>query len=237
MPPFGPPLKALEAALGRRVQLVWTENRSVYLSVRPAGAGRCVLRLHRVFQEASEGVWRSIHAFLGTGRRASLGPARAHFEAWRAAASPRSSAGPRCVPLRPIGRVHHLGELVEPLLALPHLGSLPPVGLSWGVRRAPGRRCVRLGSYRGAGPPGPALIRVHPVLDAPAVPGFAVRFVLHHELVHHCLMTRLGPSEGRKHGREFRRLEALFPGRDEALSWEREGLPELLASKGKRAKG
>jgi hypothetical protein len=67
------------------------------------------------------------------------------------------------------------------------------------------------------------------VLDAEPVPEVAVAYVLHHELVHHCLMTRLGAAEGRRHGREFRRFEALFPQRDEALAWERHELPVVLA--------
>ncbi|MBI5014549.1 MAG: hypothetical protein HZB55_03545 [Deltaproteobacteria bacterium] len=226
-----PNVQALEAALGRPIEVRWTDNRTVYLSVRPAKGVGWVLRLHRAFQGAPGRVWRSIQAFLRTGRRASLGPARAHFESWRAGAPPAGAVARRAR-LRPSGRAYDLEALAVPLLGLPHLGSLPPVGLSWGIRRSPGRRSVRLGSYRPLGPSGPALIRVHPVLDAAHVPAVAVASVLHHELVHHCLMTRAGPAEGLRHGREFRRLEALFPAREDALAWEREELPRLLARRG-----
>ncbi len=208
--------RRLAARLGGAVALVWTRNRSVYLSVRP-GPGGWVLRLHEGFRSAPPEVWGAVGEFLATGRRGALGPARDHFD--------RCRPPERRPDLEPRGRAHHLATLLEEVRALGPFGDLPPVALGWGRRVRPGRRHLRLGSYR---PGVPGVIRVHPVLDHPAVPAGVVAQVVHHELVHHYLHWTAGAAAGRSHGRRFRELESAYPGLAEAQKWQARELGRLV---------
>jgi len=216
-------LRSLRDRLGAPVGLVWTENRAVYLSLRPRG-GAWTLRVHRSFQGAPAPVWAAVERFLRTGDRRCLEPARAHFEAHRGPAAHRE----RRVRLWSRGRVHHLGEILAEVAAHGLFSDLPPVPITWGRRARPGRVHVRLGSYRGA----PPLIRVHPLLDDPRVPRYVVAQVVHHELAHHCLTHARGDRRGRAHGPEFRELEGAFPDHARAQAWQHRHLPDLLGGGG-----
>ncbi len=224
-------LRSLRDRLGAPVGWVWTENRAVYLSLRP-GAGSWTLRVHRSFRDAPAPVWAAVERFLRTGDRRCLGPARAHFEAGRA----QGEGAPRRASLRPRGRVHHLGEILAEVTAHRHFRGLPPVPITWGRRARPGLRHVRLGSYRQGSPGAPPLIRVHPVLDDPRVPRYVVAQVVHHELAHHCLTQARGERQGRAHGPAFRELAGAFPDHARAQAWQDRHLAELLSGGGRRGR-
>jgi hypothetical protein len=129
------------------------------------------------------------------------------------------------------GAHHDLGELLLDLLAS-EFRTLPeerrPRGVTWGRRGPRGAlRSLQLGSFD----PETALIRIHPVLDQPAVPRWLVRYVLFHELLHSELNQEC--SEARRaqhHGREFRRREAAYFETARALEWQERHLPALLRS-------
>jgi len=217
-----------QAALKAPVRLIWTENASVYLSLRRE-RGLWLLRLHRSFQAAPSEVLSAIERFLRTGSKRHLGPARQHFEGCR-----------RPVPIRgrresvePAGDVYHLEEILAEVRAFGPFGGLAPVGITWGARVPPGRVHIRLGSYRAGQRGRPPLIRVHRLLDQSGVPRFAVGHVVHHELVHHYLTHARGAAHGRRHDRAFRELEAGFPHHDSAVRWQRERLPRLMRSGGR----
>ena len=214
-------LLALERALGRQVQILWTENRRVYLSFRPPlpPAAAWTLRLHRSFQDAPEPVWASLCGFLETGRRSRLKAAAAHF-----AGQPRGQGVQRSLVLRHRGRQHDLGDVLREVGSSSPFAGLPAPAVTWGPRKAAGQRCVRLGSYRPAEGCRPAVLRVHPVLDEPRVPAVVVASVVHHELVHHVLTCRHGAEAGRRHGAAFRHYDALFAGHRAADRWLREEL-------------
>jgi hypothetical protein len=214
-------IQPLERRFGCEVRILWTENRCAFLSLRPRG-DHWVLRLDRSFQAAPEPVWEAIGAFLVTGRRGHLGPARAHFQRNRRALP----AGRRAPRVEPQGRVYHLGDILDEVVAQSPFSAVPPVAISWGRRVRPGRRRLQLGSYQPGEPP---LIRLHPVLDDARVPRFAVGQVVHHELVHHVLTVTGGLAQGRSHGPRFQELEALFPEHRRAAEWTELGLPGLFS--------
>jgi len=217
---------ALRQRLDAPVHLVWTANRAVYLSLRPR-KGSWTLRLHECFWDAPPPVWVAVERFLRTGRRRLLAPARAHFAARAEAADP-VPAPRRPDRLRPAGQVHHLGEILAAVRERGPFRDLPPVAITWGRRAKPGRRHLRLGSYRAGPPP---LIRIHPLLDDRRVPRYVVAQVVHHELVHHCLGHRFGAAQGRSHGRAFRELEAVYADSVRAQAWQERHLGGLLAAK------
>lgn len=216
-------IETLHSAWRTPVRLIWTENRTVYLSLRRDPAGTCIVRLHHCFREAPAPVWKALERFLLSGGKAHLEPARAFFGARRVNVLARSPQ------LCSRGRFHQLRPILEELRSTAPFVGLPEVGVTWGPRVRPGLRSIRLGCYLSSGgEAGRALIRIHRLLDRPEVPGVAVAQVVHHELIHHYLACTFGPSFGRRHSREFRRWEAAFPSYADALEWQRSKLPGLI---------
>lgn len=89
--------------------------------------------------------------------------------------------------------------------------------IAWGRKIArKKRRSIRLGSYYRPA----AMIRIHPLLNAPAVPRFFIQSILYHEMLHHVL--------GAAHNARFHRQERRFQYHREAREWLRANLGVLL---------
>ena len=128
-------------------------------------------------------------------------------------------------PLVTRGRVYDLDSVYADINERFFGGSiLVPITWGRGVGRAR-RGGLTFGSYD----PVLALIRIHPVLDRPAVPRYFLESVVHHEMLHH-QMGGVSDRAGRTvyHTRAFREAEARFPRHQEALAWEKQNLPDLL---------
>jgi hypothetical protein len=224
-------LETLQRAWKVPVDLVWTENASVYLSVRRRKrTAAWVVRLHRSFESASPSVWRALERFLLSGRRTHLGTLRSFFQSH---GRPRRARRLRRSAPRAEGSTHNLSAILAEVRGGAPFEGLPPVEISWGRRVRPGSRSIRLGSYCARNEPGlPSLIRVHHLLDDARVPAFAVGQVVHHELLHHHLTALFGAMQGRRHGPEFRQLERLFPAYEAAAEWQRVHLRHLLCGEG-----
>ncbi len=128
--------------------------------------------------------------------------------------------------LRTLGDVHDLAAVAA------HQSAWVPtpdgVQITWGrfSGRAP-RRSLRLGSCAPGPPP---LIRIHPVLDHPSVPGWFVGFVLFHEFLHIAHPPVTGPLGRRQvHPPSFVRAECEHPDWARATAWERDHVGKLLA--------
>jgi hypothetical protein len=145
---------------------------------------------------------------------------------------PSIAAGPgatRVAPADARGAHHDLALHAAALLgrAIP-AELLPPErvpAIAWGRRATTGaRRSLHLGTYDGMH----HLVRIHRVLDQPAVPEFFVRYVLFHELLHAAIPAR---REGRRtvhHGPDFRRRERAYPDFERAKRWENANIDALL---------
>lgn len=133
-----------------------------------------------------------------------------------------ASGGPELFVVREAARsippvfFHNLQSIVAEIRAeyFPQ-HSIPTIlwGKSIGRKK---RHSIRLGSYHRPS----AVIRIHPRLNAPDVPQFFVKSIIHHEFLHHVL----GPN----HNRRFRRAERKFRFYREAREWLRRYLPILL---------
>jgi hypothetical protein len=68
-----------------------------------------------------------------------------------------------------------------------------------------------------------------PGLDQPFVPGWFLRYVLYHEMLHSVVPDKV-LSQGRRrvHTEEFNRRERQFPGYRRARRWEEENLSRFL---------
>lgn len=206
------------------LSLTLTDNTRSMITVRWRN-GSCLVRLHQMFVDATEDVLRALAAFI---RRPSVRHKRllktfikSHQNRIRLAPAPVKQRSPR---LRPEGRHVDLRGYFQRLNEDYFCGRLG-CGITWGARRR-GRkpRSIRLGTYC----PDKAIIRIHPVLDSPAIPGFVIEDVLYHEMLHHELgMVRLN---GRvfSHHPLFKAKEKAFPHSAQARDWIQKNLSWLL---------
>lgn len=206
--------------------------RRAELAAHPEVRDGWVVRLHRVFAEAPEGIRTDLASWIrvgGRARRASRNLGE-WTEAALAALPPKASPRRR---LEPRGAVHDLEELRDELLPRHFEGDdfdlfnpVPPI--TWGRRgksRTRGR--LHLGSYSQR----TGIVRLHPVLDQAGVPRWFVRYVLFHELLHAALgVSGAEGEEIRPHGSKFQARERAYPDYPRALEWEAANLSRLLRS-------
>jgi len=222
----------LAAELRVPVGVVYTRSRKTPVAVRTLREPRGALevRLHKLFAEAPPEVHGAVASWVRSGRRAPR--ACAQLDAYIAEILRRHPPTAAKRALVPRGEHHDLDGLARELLAhelaadFPSESDRPHIG--WG-RRSPSRtrRSLRLGSYDGDG----RIVRIHPVLDQPAVPDWFVRYVVFHELLHAVYPVERGADDRWiHHGRAFRRRERAYPDHRRALAWERAHLNALIRS-------
>jgi hypothetical protein len=207
---------------GYPMQVVLTENRRTLFSFRVRRNGG-VLRLHRIFMEASKDVWEALASFIEGNREEARETLRAFAKANQEEFG-REDRNQRKESLRQHGRIFHLGEMFRSLNERYFHGELN-VDISWGQWGRRPKRCVRLGSFdldRG-------LIRIHPVLDDPSVPRRVLEGVVYHEMLHALLGAENTTGRKSLHGPSFREKEKAFPDWEANDAWIRTHIPKLLS--------
>jgi len=220
----------LTRELGAPVEVAFGRARRSVLVVHPSRGGYRV-RMHRGFEAAPQEVRAAAAAWLRSGRRARR--ATSVLDDWiDGVLVPTFAPAPdeRTPPLSP-GTCHDLERLAQELFATfipPDL--LPPERrpkLSFGLRlRTRARRSLHLGTYDSV----QHLVRIHRVLDQPAVPAFFVRYILFHELLHAAFPPRRESGRTVHHGPEFRCRERDYPEFPRAKAWEAENIGRLIRS-------
>ena len=71
-------------------------------------------------------------------------------------------------------------------------------------------------------------ILVSPILDSRSVPGYVIEWIIYHELLHHVLPVEELKNRRIYHTRRFRVLERAFARYEDAKTWERRHLDQLL---------
>ena len=118
---------------------------------------------------------------------------------------------------------HHLPSLAAEVHRT-YFFKHAPLSVKWGQQIArKRRRSIRLGSYNHH----TSEIRIHPLLNSPAIPAFFIQSIIHHEYLHHVL--------GGNHNRRFHAQERLFRYHREAKEWIRRNLFLLLGLKRRAA--
>ena len=186
--------------------------------------GELDLRLHEFFRTAPREVADDLAAWLRSGRRARGACTR--LDRWideQLAALPRKT--PRSEALRTRGEVHDLDAMARSLFADEFTGDFsarPRPEITWGRRgKSRARRSLQLGCYVRES----HLVRMHTVLDQPAVPDWFVRFVLFHEILHAAMPVGLRP-----HGPEFRARERIYGAYSDAITWQTRNIDRLIRS-------
>jgi len=217
----------LSHSLGREVRVRYGKARRQVIVAYPERQALRV-RMNQAFERAPHTVRDAVAEWLRDGREARA--ACRELDRFIAAIVP-TLAPARRTRIVTRGTTHDLAELFDELVT-EEFATLPPErrpsGITWGRRGKRGaRRSLLLGSFC----PETYLVRIHPVLDQPAVPRAFVRYVLFHECLHAALNEPCGAGErARHHGPEFRRRERAYPGTAPALHWQDENLPALLRS-------
>lgn len=223
----------LAAELRCSVDVVFTRARRTPIQAKRIVAYRGArpglhVRMHAMFASAPPEVQRAVASWIRSGRHAPR--ACAELDAWIAKTLSTLPMPKRVETAEPRGLTHDLGELARSLCAREFAAefasedALPAIG--WGRRGASRtRHSLRLGSFD----PDTKFVRLHPVLDQPAVPEFFVRFVLFHELLHAVYPPRRDADDRWiHHGREFRRREAEYVDYERALAWEKLNIRALI---------
>lgn len=218
------------------VRLTITDNRRTLMRVLHAPDGKSAdLRLHHMFLDAGEEMLAAIaHWVLHPRSRKHADLFHAYFREHQEAVAPPK---PRQVRLLTKGDHFDLKRIFDEENAA-HFDGKITASITWGpesigASKNRRNRSIRYGSYSDK----QHLIRIHRVLDQAHVPEFAVRSVVHHEMLHAHLGIRELPSGRRSmHPPEFRRIERAHPDFERAEAWLKapENLKRLLVERHKR---
>lgn len=232
MPSF-PPVQAadvnaltawLEVQVKSPVSLVFTNNRSSIISVKRQAASGFHLRVHQMFYQAPETVWRAVVAYVQGKKDTSQQVLRAYIETQQHLirdTTPRHD--PR---LQPYGRYFNLEHIYHDLNQA-YFDSRVQASITWG-RRPPKRprTSIRFGSYDA----NQRLIRIHHLLDQSFVPQYFVESVVFHEMLHQLIPRQRVNGRWSIHPPAFRQAEQCFPYYKQAQHWQRRHLMRLLRS-------
>jgi predicted metal-dependent hydrolase len=210
--------------LGKEVALSFNDNTRTMLSARARGQITHV-RLHHMFIDADEPTISAVARYLVDGHTIASGHLR-HFIAQH---DDRIRRKRRNVTVQGRGHHHDLGTIAAELNERYFEGQVS-VRIGWARMskrsgRGRKRRSIKLGSYLSRG----AVVRVHPVLDAPWVPDYFVHYIVYHELLHHVIDMPVQNGRRRLHGPDFRERERAFDRYAEAIAWEQANLDRLLS--------
>lgn len=216
--------RRLERLTRKPVSLVFTDNLSSMVHVRPSGNGLVRVRVHHMFVQAPPDVVRALASFIRQPTRET------HRELNDFIQANAHCIGGRPRRITPLNLSHRgfcfdLRTIYDRLNEKYFDGRLR-VAITWG-KSNPGRRrtSIDFGSYDRA----KRIIRVNPSLDRPFVPRFFVEFVVYHEMLHAALGYREA-SNGRRslHSARFREEERQFRFYRSALRWESANLWRFL---------
>ena len=212
----------LSRQLGAPVSWVWTDNRSVMISVKGNAASGYQLRIQQLFRQAPEAVWRALVAHVrGTDAGASA-ILRQHVRRHQHLLPQRRTR--RAQALQSRGRHFDL-EAIYQALNRDYFDNRVQARITWGRQppRRP-RRSIRFGTYNSS----ERLIRISPLLDQAFVPRYVVENVVFHEMLHQINPPQRLNGRWSIHTPAFRHAERRFPHFEQAEAWQRRHVARLL---------
>ncbi len=218
----------LATHLGKRLRLTFTNNRSTMLSSNEVN-GELRVRLHHIFDQAPDLVWRALASYLGEDSEAI--DAGQVLDRFIQEASSTISRPPMRV--QPVGRYHDLSAL-HCELNQEYFAGGSTTRITWAKNRGPVRQkkrrtTIQLGAYIGAD----NLIRIHPCLDQGFVPRFYIRWIVYHEMLHEAYgMDENINGRSMVHPPAFRALESSYPDFQRCQQWEEAHIDRLIGYSG-----
>ena len=214
----------LSQRLSAPVSLMWTDNRSVMVSVKGNAVAGYHLRIQVMFRQAPEAVWRALVAHVcGTNAGASA-ILRQYVRRHQHLLKPQRQRRTHSRTLQSGGQYFDL-EAIYQALNRDYFGNQVQARITWG-RRPPKRprRSIRFGVYDSS----ERLIRIHRLLDQSFVPRYVVENVVFHEMLHQLHPPQRINGRWSIHSPAFRREERRFPYFGQAEAWQRRHVAGLL---------
>ena len=214
----------LSRQLSAPVSLVWTDNRSVMISVKGNAVAGYHLRVQQLFRQAPEAVWRALAAHVRGTDAGAAAILRRYVQHHQHLLKPQRQHRAQTRTLQTRGRHFDL-EAIYQTLNRDHFDNRVEARITWG-RRAPRRprRSIRFGAYDSRA----RLIRIHPLLDQAFVPRYVVETVVFHEMLHQLNPPQRINGRWAIHTPAFRRAERRFPYFEHAEAWQRRHMARLL---------
>ena len=208
---------------GKSLSLTLTDNRYSMVAVRRAPTGYRV-RIHRMFAGVEPRMVRALARYVVHNDRRASGLLGDYIEQNKHIIK-QQPRRPRKITIRTAGRYHELQEIYDRLNAEYFSGKIQ-ARITWGpsLSRRRRRRSIKMGSFSVED----RVIRIHPALDQPGVPGYFVAWIVFHEMLHgKHEVTRVG---GRRcfHTKEFLAEERTFAEYPRACAWEKRNIDRLL---------
>jgi hypothetical protein len=207
---------SLEKMTGKPVSLRITDNATSLLSIRTR-PDLVNVRIHWMFLKAGDDIIKEISGFIKK-RKGQTPLIRKFIHENRACIKVRDCSSNPPVKIRTQGRFHDLREMFAALNNA-YFGGKVSASIGWGKRNQ--RRVVRkriLGSYSGH----TNTIRINPVLDRKTVPGFFIRYIIYHEMLHSIMQEERKNGRRLLHSPVFRERERLFGEYEKAIAWEKQ---------------
>ena len=202
----------LEKRSGRTVSLFITDNSYSILTMMEEKAS-VKLRLHRMFLSATSDVLVEIANYIENSRIKT--PLIRSFINQNTHRIKKKTT--KKINLRHLGRYHNLLDTYN-TLNREYFNRNINASITWGaVRRRRGAKKSTLGSYSYAN----KIIRINPMLDSKRVPGYYLKFIIYHEMLHADLGVDATNGRNFYHTREFRRREKLFENYERVLAMEK----------------
>jgi len=206
---------SLEKMTGRPVSLTITDNATSLLLIRTK-PDLVSVRMHWMFLKAGDDIIGEMSGFIKK-RKIRTPLIRKFIHENRACIKVRDCNSNPPVIIRTQGRFHDLREMFVALNNA-YFGGRVSASISWGKRNR--RRIVQkriLGSYNGHG----NAIRINPVLDKRNVPGFFIRYIIYHEMLHSIVKEEKKNGRRLLHSAAFREREQLFGEYEIAVAYEK----------------
>ena len=214
----------LSQRLSAPLSLVWTDNRSVMVSVKGNAVAGYHLRVQQLFRQAPEAVWRALVAHVRGTNAGGSAILRQHVRRHQHLLQPQRQRRTRAEKIQSQGRHFDL-EAIYQTLNRDYFGNQVQARITWGRQppRRP-RRSIRFGAYNSR----ERLIRINPLLDQAFVPRYVVENVVFHEMLHQLNPPQRINGRWSIHTPAFRRAERRFPHFEQAEAWQRRHVARLL---------
>ena len=205
----------LEALLGKKIELLLKDNRSVFLRIKKSFFS-LKITLHKVFLEADEDDLAALKEWVTKKSSASQQHLRDFFN--KRLLNRNYSHQLNLATLKTTGQHYNLQEIYDHLNQFYFQGALD-LKITW--RKAPvyrKHRRITFGSFSQA----LKLIRINSVLDNSKIPSYFVSFVVYHEILHHVYPIKIVKSRKRIHFRAFKEAEKKFLKYSEAEAFRKQ---------------
>ncbi|MBI1824743.1 MAG: hypothetical protein HY200_01155 [Nitrospirae bacterium] len=204
----------------KKVKIILTRNRSHLISVRKNGQHSVHLRVQEIFLNAPQDIWDAIGTFMVSPTTESRRAIRTFISGYRAA--PDLNETYRRPKLNGAGEHYDLNLLFNEINR-EYFNSEVRCQITWGKSYKKRRkRSISFGNFESFS----NLIKINPALDQVKVPGFFIRYIVYHEMLHAKIENTTPAPSGRKlhHSGAFCELEKGFKEYHQAIDWEKRNI-------------